>query len=262
MNAGRTQSQGMTSRQDAKTQRSSGNHKSRTGDSCPPFASPRLCVRPYSIFYLLTSILCFSPSLHAGLTWERTVHESKAAITDKQADIAFPFKNTGEHPVTIRRIHSSCGCTVARLDQKIYQPGEEGRVEAVFTFGHRKGRQEKTLIVETDSSETPREVLLLRVEIPDTIRVNKDRLTWEVGDPLEEQSFEITAAEETGQLEIKSLRPLGNGFDARVEEIEPVRTYQIAVRPRTTEHPQRSVVRVEVTDGRSNRTLNLQAMVQ
>lgn len=226
-----------------------------------PFHLLRLRLRfPFAIGFL-SSVFCFPSFLHAALEWERTVHESKAAITDKQAEISFPFKNTGEHPITIRRVHSSCGCTIARLDQKIYQPGEAGRIEAVFTFGNRKGHQEKTLIVETDSSEAPREILLLRVEIPDTIRVNKERVTWEVGDPLEEQSFEITA-EEGNRMEIKSLRSLSNSFEAQMNEINPGKTYRIAVKPISTNRPLRGTIRLEATDGHSNRTLNLEASVQ
>lgn len=226
-----------------------------------PFHLLRLRLRFLFAIGLLSSSFCLPSFLHAALEWERTVHESKATPADKKAEISFPFKNTGEHPVTIRHIHSSCGCTVARLEQKIYQPGEGGRIEAVFTFGNRKGRQEKTLIVETDSSETPQEILLLRVEIPDTIRINKDRVTWEVGDPLEEQSFEITA-EEGSRMEIRSLRSLSNGFEAQMNEINPGRTYRIAIKPLSTSHPMRGTIRLEVTDGRSNRTLNLQASVQ
>ena len=41
----------------------------------------------------------------------------------------FKFKNTGTDTLKIGKIHTTCGCTVAKLSKKNYQPGESGAIE-------------------------------------------------------------------------------------------------------------------------------------
>ncbi|HEX4588982.1 MAG TPA: DUF1573 domain-containing protein, partial [Gemmataceae bacterium] len=38
----------------------------------------------------------------------------------------FAFTNTGAEPLTITDVHTSCGCLVPTLRQRVYQPGERG----------------------------------------------------------------------------------------------------------------------------------------
>lgn len=120
---------------------------------------------PPPIILLLSALLAAAATSEAGLTWEHVYFEGKAHASERRATIAFPFKNTGARPVTIRRIHSSCSCTTARLRQRTYQPGEEGLIETVFTFGHRRGLHQQTIIVQTDDPEKPRQTLVLRIDI-------------------------------------------------------------------------------------------------
>jgi hypothetical protein len=43
------------------------------------------------------------------------------------------FKNTGTETLKIDRVESTCNCTVPALEKKEYAPGEEGKIEAVYT---------------------------------------------------------------------------------------------------------------------------------
>ncbi len=118
--------------------------------------------------WLLAMLMCLSVavSANAGLTWEQQHIKRVATAADEQAVAAFAFTNTGEDPVTIASVTTSCGCTTASLEKQTYAPGETGRIEATFTFGDRVGKQVKRITVKTDDPQQPQQVLLLEVDIP------------------------------------------------------------------------------------------------
>ena len=57
------------------------------------------------------------------------------------------FKNVGNAPLKIKRVKTSCGCTVARLTQLTYQPGEEGQISIKFNTRGYSGMARKTITI-------------------------------------------------------------------------------------------------------------------
>lgn len=198
---------------------------------------------------MLISFLCvagLAQGMAGGLVWEKSTIEAAAKPADKTVTVDFLFRNASDHPVEVRKIRTSCGCTVAESSQKTYAPGEKGTVKVVFTIGGRKGIQEKTVLVET-SEKGSADVLTLRVNLPDSVKINKEMLVWEVGDPLEPQSFEVTVTE-PGTSKVKAVRTLGTAFEAVLKEIEVGKKYLITVVPAATDRPAQGTVRLEVAD--------------
>ncbi len=62
----------------------------------------------------------------------------------------FRFSNTGDAPLHIERVRSSCGCTVPRLSDEILAPGDVGEVEAVFDSRRFNGQVVKTIYLYTN----------------------------------------------------------------------------------------------------------------
>jgi len=122
------------------------------------------------LLFLFTGIACFKVSANAGLVWEQTIYEAKAKEGAKEERASYRFENKENYPITIKKVQPSCGCTTVELEKKEYKPGEQGTLVAVFTFGNRKGLQEKSILVETDDKAHPQSTLLLRVELPDVIK--------------------------------------------------------------------------------------------
>ena len=172
--------------------------------------------------------------------------EVGAKAADKTVTVDFAFHNATDHPVEIRKIRTSCGCTVTDSAKKTYGSGEKGTVKAVFTTGGRKGKQEKTILVETSEKKSA-ERLTLRVNLPDTVKIDKEMLSWNIGDPLESQSFEVSVIE-PGTAKVVAGSPLGTGFQADLKEIKAGEKYQVVVTPVTTDHPLRGTIRLEVAD--------------
>jgi len=51
----------------------------------------------------------------------------------------YTFQNSGDAPLVIDKVRSSCGCTAAILSKKNLQPGEQGEVKATFNSSRFRG---------------------------------------------------------------------------------------------------------------------------
>lgn len=121
------------------------------------------------------------PLSHAGLVFEeeRIVHE--ATVAEESFRGEFRFVNQGESAVRIGQVRSTCGCTVPQLEKSVYEPGESGVIAAIFTYGQRTGRQQKTITVPTDAGTHH---LFLEVAIPQKWTVEPRIQTWRrAGEP-------------------------------------------------------------------------------
>lgn len=181
----------------------------------------------------------------SDLKWEQMEIQVAADPSDKKAEADFSFTNGTSHPIELGKIHTSCGCTTAEVSKKIYQPGESGVVHVTFNMSGRKGIQEKLIIVETESP-TP-DVLKLRVEIPDSVKVDKKMLVWHVNDLPEPQSFEITIPHPQ-VTRITGVKGVEAKFEASLEEIENGKNYRLKVVPATTKEIMRGTIRLEIED--------------
>ncbi len=67
----------------------------------------------------------------------------------------FEFVNTGNAPLEIGRIKTSCGCTVAKLVQKTLASGESSELEVVFSVGNNPGQRTRTITVASNDPAQP-----------------------------------------------------------------------------------------------------------
>ncbi len=78
----------------------------------------------------------------------------------------FVFTNTGQNPLEIKNVTTSCGCTGAVVDEKmVFEPGESGKIKFTFNTEGRLGHQEKTITVISNDGKNPSKVLTLDCEI-------------------------------------------------------------------------------------------------
>jgi hypothetical protein len=65
----------------------------------------------------------------------------------------FRFKNTGDHPLHLRDIATSCGCATARLPEAPVPPGDTATIEITFDTTGKTGLQYKTIHVFTNTPD-------------------------------------------------------------------------------------------------------------
>lgn len=67
----------------------------------------------------------------------------------------FTIVNLGTAPLEIRDVRTSCGCTVAELEKRLLQPGEETHIGSTLNLSGRQGPQNRTITVATNDPDNP-----------------------------------------------------------------------------------------------------------
>lgn len=74
----------------------------------------------------------------------------------------FEFTNTGDAPLLITNVRSSCGCTVPSYPKTPIAPGKSDRIEVKYNM--EKGPISKTITVETNAVNKPKGIVPLRIK--------------------------------------------------------------------------------------------------
>lgn len=86
------------------------------------------------------------------ISFEKTSHDYGRLIMGEKVSYSFKFTNTGKADLIISNVSASCGCTVPRFTSNPVKPGESGTVTVVFDSHNRRGFQNKTVVVITNTN--------------------------------------------------------------------------------------------------------------
>lgn len=101
----------------------------------------------------------------AIIEFDSTVVRMGSVIQGEKPIITYRFKNTGNETLKFESIRPSCGCTVADLDKRIFEPGEEGELKIELdTFG-KIGEMRKEIDITTNDAVNPELKLVLWADI-------------------------------------------------------------------------------------------------
>lgn len=68
-----------------------------------------------------------------SLTWIDSTTQSLGKLKkDKDIEITWRFKNTGDKSLIIENVTASCGCTIPEKPEQPFAPGQEGVIKAKF----------------------------------------------------------------------------------------------------------------------------------
>ncbi len=74
----------------------------------------------------------------------------------------FEFTNTGDAPLEIKNVRSSCGCTVASKPTGVILPGKSDFIEVQYSMN--VGPISKSITVETNAVNVPEGMVALRIK--------------------------------------------------------------------------------------------------
>lgn len=74
----------------------------------------------------------------------------------------FEFKNTGDAPLIIKEVKSTCGCTVPSWPKDPIAPGKSGKIEVKYNMG--LGPIRKTITVQSNAANYPDGVVPLKLK--------------------------------------------------------------------------------------------------
>lgn len=88
----------------------------------------------------------------AKLMFEKEIHDfGKLKEVDGSAEYSFAFVNTGDQPLKINGVKTSCGCTTPYWTKEEVLPGDSGRVTARYNTVNRPGPFSKSLTVSSNA---------------------------------------------------------------------------------------------------------------
>jgi hypothetical protein len=196
----------------------------------------------HKILFLFSLALAAS----AGLEWKTTDLQFSPNPMDKSVRGSFVFRNTGDAPIAITRVRSSCHCTVATPDRERYAPGESGVIEVDFEHVKRPGSQSKRIYVFTDDAAAPMTALKVSVDMPKLVEISPGYVSWRQGEAPSTKTiaFTVLAKSAIGLSEVRVEEP---GFRCELRTLEAGRAYAIDVTPKDTSEIRKVTLRL-VTD--------------
>ena len=106
----------------------------------------------------------------AKIEFETTVIDYGTIEKGADGVRVFKFKNTGNAPLVVTSVKSSCGCTVPKKPEAPVLPGETGEIEVKYDT-KRVNPIRKTITV-TSNAETPTVALKIKGNVIDPSNTN------------------------------------------------------------------------------------------
>jgi hypothetical protein len=88
-------------------------------------------------------------------------------------DTVFKFTNTGEMPLIITNVKTSCGCTTPYWPKKPIAPGEKEQIKVRFNTAHKPGKQSKTITIHANTKNLTETVVIKAYVNPKTKKGKK-----------------------------------------------------------------------------------------
>lgn len=104
------------------------------------------------------------------------------AEADGVADGEFRFVNIGDEPISIVRVHTSCGCTTAKIPREPVIPGDTAVIAVKYDPTGRPGKFEKKVTVNfSDDDNIPRASLRIHGVVIGTAKTLQSRYPVDAG---------------------------------------------------------------------------------
>jgi len=188
-------------------------------------------MRVFMIWVCLAVLLPLQ--LHAGIEFKFTKVDVKGSPGDAKLIAEFPFTITGDKPVKITRVKTSCGCTTAKLPKKLFLPGESSIITTTLKIGDRMGVYNKVIQVKTDDPEHAKTNLVMRSYIRETVDMSRSILIWKQGTAATTKTVDIEVIADK-PLDLIAAKSPSAGFQTELKTLTPGGKYQVLVTPEST----------------------------
>ena len=86
------------------------------------------------------------------ITFDKTEHDFGTLLQGEVVTYSFHFTNTGNAPLLISNVNTSCGCTVADFSREPINPGKDGYIKATYDSKGHHGFQTRSLTVVSNTN--------------------------------------------------------------------------------------------------------------
>lgn len=108
------------------------------------------------------------------IQWIDSVDKDLGTVKEgPEVDVAYKFKNTGDHQLIISDVRASCGCTIPEKPQEPFAPGAEGTIHAKFTTKGHAGTNNKSIYVTANAKGNTEQELKFHIVVEQDTVGNK-----------------------------------------------------------------------------------------
>ena len=115
------------------------------------------------------------------------------------------FKNVGEGELIIKRIQSTCGCTVPQLKKKNYAPGESGTITVTFRVPTHEGPTKKHLYILSNDPQKPKYQFSVKATVEIKVSYTPKRLNLDLREENAAAPKIILKSKDDRPFSIKSI---------------------------------------------------------
>ena len=152
----------------------------------------------------LLFVCCLTVWAQAQMTFDKKVHEFGSVLWKNPVTATFTITNSGDKPLVISNVTTSCGCTVADWTKTPIAPGASGMVSSTFD-AKALGRFQKSIGIYSNASERP-VYLAIRGEVTADPKNYTVTHPYEIGPiRLDKESLEFDDAHKGDKLEMELL---------------------------------------------------------
>ncbi len=128
------------------------------------------------------------------------------------------LRNTGQAPLRIEDVETSCGCTAAKPDRDELQPGESTRLQITFNSKKFDGPQLKEVTIRTNDPHNPAQKVEIRVDVhaPLHIRPRPQMGFNRVGRGETPENTVVISTDDVPELEITPEKYRRDLFDVTI----------------------------------------------
>lgn len=187
-----------------------------------------------TLLLLLATLLLPTASLAAApqLQAEAPIFNFGRIAEGSKIDHTFRFQNSGDAPLVINKVRSSCGCTAALLSADRLAPGEWGELKTTFDSRGFQGKINKTIYIHSNDPGPQPTRFRLQGEVLKELVVQPSRLRFRAGH--RQPPFKATINLRNGgqtPLFLSNLKTTSEELQAKLSasQLAPGQSVQIAI---------------------------------
>lgn len=107
------------------------------------------------------------------ITFAEESHDFGDIEQGDQVEYTFEFENTGDEPIILANVLTTCGCTATNWPKEPIAPGTKSTITAKFNSAGKVGRQNKVITVMSNSVNNPERIRIVTNILPKKTETNE-----------------------------------------------------------------------------------------
>lgn len=100
------------------------------------------------------------------ITFEETEYDFGDIRQGDVVEHSFEFTNTGNAPLILNNVLTTCGCTAPEWPKNPILPGEKGEIKVRFNSAGKMGRQNKVITIRSNVEGTDNRIKIVSMVLP------------------------------------------------------------------------------------------------